>query len=283
MKTSGKHHSLRAVVLYSGGHLGSAAIVSTMARMSEFEIVGFVRADPAAMGRLDRAVRRLRKMGLMFAWLLLWQRLIMDLGFALGRLLPVRRRFGTVRDLAEDRNVPLLNCRNVNDAEVRQWIAGRKPDLIISACFSQILKNELIGIPKIGTLNIHPGYLPSYRGAMAYFWPLRCGDRHAGVSVHWIDEGIDTGPLLARRKLKMRPRTTQQRVLVRSAVAGAYLLRRVARDLIAGQSPAVTATDAAGARYFHFPSAADVAAYMRHHRFFRIRDLLGLLLKPALR
>ena len=270
-------------MLYSGGHLGSAAIVSTMARMREFELVGFVRVDPAAMGRLDRAVRRLRKMGLLFAWLLLWQRLIMDLGFSLGRLLPARRRFGTVRDLAEDRNLPLLNCRNVNDTDVRQWIADLEPDLIISACFSQILKDDLIRVPTIGTLNVHPGYLPDCRGAMAYFWPLRRGERHAGVSVHWIDEGIDTGPLLARRKLKLRPRTTQQRVLVRSAVAGAYLLRRVARELLAGRTPAVLATDATGARYFHFPSAADVAAYMRHHRFFRIRDLLRLLLKPAAR
>ncbi|MDX1564710.1 MAG: hypothetical protein R3236_04845, partial [Phycisphaeraceae bacterium] len=129
MNTSGKQQTLRTVVLYSGGHLGSAAIVSTMARMREFELVGFVRVDPAAMGRLDRAVRRLRKMGLLFAWLLLWQRLIMDLGFSLGRLLPARRRFGTVRDLAEDRNLPLLNCRNVNDTDVRQWIADLEPDL----------------------------------------------------------------------------------------------------------------------------------------------------------
>ncbi len=281
--TSGTHTPLRTVVLYSGGHLGSAAIVSTMARMHEFDLVGFVRADPAAMGRLDRAIRRLRKMGLLFAWLLLWQRLVMDLGFLIGRWLPVRRRFGSVRSWADDKSIPLRRCKDINAPEVRQWIADQKPDLIISACFSQILKDALIRVPSMGVLNVHPGYLPHCRGAMAYFWPLRRGERHAGVSVHWIDEGIDTGPLLERRKMKVRPRSTQQRVLAKASVAGAYMLRRVARKLMAGQTPPVIQVEPSRAQYFRFPSSEDVAAYMRVRRFFRIRDLLGLLLKPATR
>jgi methionyl-tRNA formyltransferase len=130
---------------------------------------------------------------------------------------------------------------------------------------------------------VHPGYLPTYRGAMAYFWPLHRGDRHAGVSVHWIDEGIDTGPLLERRRLCVRAHATQQKMLVKSAVAGAYLLRRVARQLIAGQMPTPIRIEPAAGGYFHFPAAADVSAYMARYRFFRLRDLWTLLLKPATR
>ena len=79
-----------------------------------------------------------------------------------------------------------------------------QPDVLVSAYFSQILKSEIIQLPRFGVLNIHPGWLPAYRGAMAYFWVLHNGSDPGGVSVHWIDEGIDTGEILERRFFRIR-------------------------------------------------------------------------------
>ena len=70
MGASIPHRPLRTVVLYSGGHLGSAATVNTLSRMKEFELVGFVRADPVSFSRIGRLVKRLKKTGLLFAWLM---------------------------------------------------------------------------------------------------------------------------------------------------------------------------------------------------------------------
>lgn len=274
---------LRAVVLYSSGHLGSAAIFSEVARMEDIEVVGVVRAEAAdtatATGR-SKTWKAFRKVGAFFGAMLAWQRVVQAAGFAVGRLLPWRRRFRSGGELTAELGVPVHCTADVNGAESVAWLRDRTPDLLLSACFTQILKRPVIDVPRTGVLNIHPGFLPAWRGAMTYFWPLRRRATHGGVSVHWIDEGIDTGALLARRKFRLRPGTTQQRVLVRAAVTGARLLKRVVGQLARGRRPAVLAVDESQARYHPMPGAADFDAYFARHRFFRIRDVLGLLWRP---
>ena len=87
---------------------------------------------------------------------------------------------------------------DINHPTVINLIQDLKPDIIVSAYFNQIIKEPVIDLPKFGILNIHPGWLPAYRGAMAYFWVLKNGSEKAGVSIHWIDKGIDTGELVSR-------------------------------------------------------------------------------------
>lgn len=89
----------------------------------------------------------------------------------------------------------------------------------------------MLQVARFGVLNIHPGWLPAYRGAMAYFWVLHNGGECGGVSVHWIDEGIDTGEILERRSFPIAEHATQETVLMLTAVIGARLLRRVIRRL----------------------------------------------------
>ena len=198
---------MRVVVLYTSGHLGSAAILSEMARWPEIQIVGLVRADALSLadaGAVAKARRPLGKLGKRCSWLLCWPRLVEMVGFGIGRL-----------------------------------VTARIPDRLVSACFALSLRAPAIALPRIGVLNVHPGWLPSQRGAMAYFWPLRNGESHSGATVHWIDEGIDTGAVLARRRLRLGRRSTQQRVLVRSCIVGARLCRRVVRQLVRGRQPAI--------------------------------------------
>lgn len=101
--------------------------------------------------------------------------------------------------IAKDNQIPVFHCVNINDPSTVKYISQLNPDLLISAYFSQILKTDIINITCLGVINVHPGSLPSYKGTMAYFWVLaKCFDR-AGVSIHWIDEGIDTGELIAQK------------------------------------------------------------------------------------
>ncbi len=140
-------------------------------------------------------------------------------------------------------------------------------------------------VARFGVLNIHPGWLPSYRGAMAYFWVLHNDSERGGVSVHWIDEGIDTGEILERRSFALPQNATQETVLMLTAVIGTRLLRRVIKRLQAGQAAHQVSDDKeiAQAGYYPLPGGKEFASYFARRRFFRIRDLLGLIAFRGLR
>ena len=273
---------LRAVVLYSAGHVGSATILNRLLDAPEFEVVGIVKSQSVPFSRkgLKRLRRHLRKVGWRFGWLMFWQQLMQAVGFLLGGLLPSKRRLKPAWKLARDRNIPLFDCDNVNHDDTLRFIKSFDPELLVSAYFNQILKPKAIRIPRVGVLNVHPGWLPAYRGAMVYFWVLKNGEEQGGVTVHWIDEGIDTGPILARRTFRLTAGMTQQRVLLLTAVIGAGLLKRIARRLNNGETPKPLEQDQLPeARYYPLPGSADFDTYFTHRRFFRLRDVFGYLLK----
>ncbi len=74
-------------------------------------------------------------------------------------------------------------------------------DLIVVCHFQKILIKELIDIPKFGSINLHPSLLPLYRGMSPQHWPIINGDSETGVSIHFIDEGVDTGDIIIQEKV----------------------------------------------------------------------------------
>jgi folate-dependent phosphoribosylglycinamide formyltransferase PurN len=280
--------SMNIVVLYSAGHLGSAMIMNKLLKMPEINIVGVVKAQPLKLsfsGR-ERIKKHLKKVGWHFATLLFWQRCIQGLGFLLTLMLPfLRKRLKPAWKIAADHHIPIFHCKNINDPTCQQFIEQLKPDLLISAYFSQILKSNIIELPKHGGLNIHPGWLPAYKGAMAYFWVLKNGSDRGGVTVHWIDEGIDTGEVLARRSFPLQANSTQETVLMFTAIIGAKLIGRIVRRLIAGKKPQLNIISNAkeADAYYPMPGEQEFEEYFKKRRFFRIRDVLGLLVMKRYR
>ena len=114
---------------------------------------------------------------------------------------------------------------------------------------------------------------------MAYFWVLKNGNESAGVSVHWIDEGVDTGALVARRSFVIKPGMTQQRILAITAVIGAHLLKRVGRQLLNNETTNIIQQEDEEVAYYPMPGSDDFNDYFKSRRFFRIRDLLRYILK----
>jgi methionyl-tRNA formyltransferase len=83
----------------------------------------------------------------------------------------------------------------------RRWaamLAPMRPDLIVSAGFPWIIPDDVIALPRLGTINMHGGLLPEGRGPNSYGWALRKGDAELGVTIHRVDSGLDTGPILAK-------------------------------------------------------------------------------------
>jgi methionyl-tRNA formyltransferase len=105
----------------------------------------------------------------------------------------------TLAAAARERSVGPVVVTDVNGPEALAVLRAARPDLIIYTG-GGILKSDLLSIPSIGVLNAHMGLLPAYRGMNALEWALLNGD-DLGVTVHFIDRGVDTGDILLQRRL----------------------------------------------------------------------------------
>jgi len=276
---------LRVVVLYSSGHLGSAMILNRLLDMPEFEVVGVVRANPIPFSKkgIKKLRQHLKKVGWQFGWLLFWQQMIQVFSYLITSL--CRKPSKGMRptwQLAIQSNLPVFQTQNINARRTRAFIRSLKSDLLISAYFSQILKPEVIALPKLGILNVHPGWLPAYKGAMAYFWVLKNGSETAGVSLHWIDEGIDTGTLLRRQSFSIDAGMTQQNVLEQTADIGANLLQEAAQQLLQQGFISPTPVEQSESdEYYPMPGSKEFESYFKRRRFFRIRDVFKMIFSPS--
>lgn len=130
---------------------------------------------------------------------------------------------------------------------VRAW----RPDLGASLG-APILKAALFRIPVRGTLNLHLGKLPVFRGAPPAFWELYTGANRIGATVHWVDEGLDTGPVLGSAEAPIYPHDSMRAVEARAAELGCRVLADVLRRLAAGDGSAQP--QPGDGRTFRFPT-----------------------------
>jgi len=104
---------------------------------------------------------------------------------------------------AKNYGIEYMRNENINSEFIIDKIKKINPDLIITSHFQKLLKKELINIPSIGCINLHPSLLPYYRGMSPQHWPIINGDSKTGITVHFIDEGIDTGKIIIQREIEL--------------------------------------------------------------------------------
>lgn len=105
----------------------------------------------------------------------------------------------TLKKFAEKYGINYLKHENVNSPDFITQIKAYECDLFVSMSFNQIFKEELINIPKLKTINCHAGKLPFYRGRNILNWALINDESDFGITVHFVDEGIDTGDIVLQR------------------------------------------------------------------------------------
>lgn len=106
-----------------------------------------------------------------------------------------------ITQMAKKYNIPLIKVNDVNNAEFKQKLNEIKPDIIVSAYFDQIMKEHIFALPKLGTINFHPGYLPDFPGPSATFWAMK-NQGSVGSTIHYVDAGIDTGNVILRSSVE---------------------------------------------------------------------------------
>ena len=131
--------------------------------------------------------------------------------------------------------VPLLQPARVRDSDVIDEVAKLRPDLGVLADFGQIVPRELLELPPHGMLNVHPSLLPRHRGASPIQATIAAGDPRTGVTIMRMDEGLDTGPIVAISDWATTGAETAPELESKAAREGAALLTTILGDWLAGE------------------------------------------------
>jgi methionyl-tRNA formyltransferase len=136
-------------------------------------------------------------------------------------------------------NTSILQPARIKDLEAIDQIRALGPDVIVVMAYGQILPRAVLEIPKIGCLNLHASLLPQWRGAAPIQAAVAAGDRETGITVMYMDEGLDTGDILLQRKIDILPTDTGGSLHDRLAQIAPEPLLESLRLLPAGNAPRV--------------------------------------------
>lgn len=125
-----------------------------------------------------------------------------------GVFCPPDKRGEPVKALAERFSIPFFRPTHMKNPEVYDAYLNLHPDLVIEAFVTDIIPERLLNIPSIGTICYHPSLLPRHRGASAINWAITQGDIRTGLTIFWVDKGIDTGPILLQKEVEIGPEDT---------------------------------------------------------------------------
>ncbi len=131
---------------------------------------------------------------------------------------------------------PLLQPPRLREADAVAEVAALRPELGVLADYGQIVPSDLLALPAFGILNVHPSLLPRHRGASPIQATIAAGDLTAGVTLFRMDEGLDTGPIVAIADWPLDGRESAPELEAQAAREGAALLERALAGWLAGQT-----------------------------------------------
>ena len=133
-------------------------------------------------------------------------------------------------------NIPEISVKSVNSEKFKKKLLKLNPDIILVGSWGEKIKKDIYEIPKIATINAHPSLLPKYRGPNPYFWTIKNQEKVSGITFHLINEGYDSGAILAQEEVKIYPNDTgeslKQRTVLTARAVCCELLKSLKEDII---------------------------------------------------
>jgi methionyl-tRNA formyltransferase len=162
-----------------------------------------------------------------------------------GVFCPKDNRGEAMAARAEGSGVALFRPNKMKDAEVQEAYLELRPALVILAFVTDIIPAPLLDIPPLGTICYHPSLLPRHRGASGINWAVIQGDSRTGLTILWVDKGIDTGPILLQKEIDINPEDTTGSLYFNSLFPLGIEAIVEALDLIkSGKAPKISQDDA---------------------------------------
>jgi len=139
-----------------------------------------------------------------------------------------------VKTLANHLGIPVFQPESLREKAAFSALSDFKPDLIVVAAFGQILKPDVLELPKFGCVNVHASLLPRWRGAAPIQAAILAGDARTGVTIMRMGPGLDDGPILAQRDVPLRPGTTGGELSDQLSYLGAMTLIEILPSYLKG-------------------------------------------------
>ena len=140
-----------------------------------------------------------------------------------------------VKTLALELDIPVMQPEKLRLPEAMEQLRAWSPELIVVAAFGQILKKDVLELPRFGCINVHASLLPRWRGAAPINAAILHGDEETGVTIMQMDVGLDTGPMLSQRSIPLTREDTAGSVFEKLSTLGADLLIETLPDYLSGK------------------------------------------------
>ncbi|NOX08331.1 MAG: formyl transferase [Gammaproteobacteria bacterium] len=220
------------------------------------EVVGCVVASASPFGKKESFVDKALKTARIFG-----------IGFFIHYALRfIKAKFDSskkVHSVLEKYNVPAILIEgSINSEESLDRLRALAPDLLISVLGNQIFKMPLIELAPKGCLNLHTALLPKYRGLMPSFWVLKNQEKETGVSVFFVDKGVDSGPILVQKRIEIGSMTQEQLIQFSKKLGMEAIVEAV--DKINNDDVETMENNANDMTYFSFPTHEDVREFRKN-------------------
>jgi methionyl-tRNA formyltransferase len=177
----------------------------------------------------------------------------------------------TFTEIQRLRGISVDSLVSPNSAAGLDFVKSFAPDLILSVRYGAILKHPVLGVPRLGVLNLHSGILPYYRGILPTFRAIMNEDREIGCTLHYIRDGsIDTGDIVSiHRRPLLRERSLLRNVLDHYP-PGIAMIRRALQTLEQGGELSSCIQNPNDAAYYTYPTTQEWGEFT--HRGWRVAD-----------
>ena len=165
----------------------------------------------------------------------------------------------SIAALARQADVPLTAVGGMSDPATVEQLRRLEPDLICCLCVPQRVPRSILELPRLGCVNVHPSLLPRNRGPMPLFWTFRQGDPTTGVTIHLMDAGLDTGPILAQESIPVMEGVGYAELEAYCSQLGGRMLVDTVRSLATCAAAPREQNEAEG-DYHSWPSGDDFVA-----------------------
>jgi methionyl-tRNA formyltransferase len=157
---------------------------------------------------------------------------------------------------ARHRGTPYFLLRRGGERAV-DFLRGLEPDVVCVAGSEQLLRRQEFEIPRLGAINLHPSLLPKYRGPLPYFWQSYEMDLDGGITIHQIDQGIDTGDILIQARFPIRLGASFLEIFQDSLTIGSDAMIHSLKLLATGQIQRRSQSQLSCPRYARFVAAGE--------------------------
>ena len=149
--------------------------------------------------------------------------------------------FSPVKEEALKYNIPVFQPIKIREdyEEIKKY----KPDLIVTCAYGQIVPKGVLDIPRLGCINVHASLLPKYRGGAPIQHAIMNGEKETGITIMYMDEGMDTGDMIDSEKVLIDSKDTLSTFSLKLSKTGAELLERVLPSIIDGTNKRVKQDD----------------------------------------